>query len=118
MPQELLAEIREFGGELNETYGVPVEEIVEGIKYGVRKVNIDTDLRLAMTASIRRVFVKSPAEFDPRKYLSEGIKAMSAVCKARFEAFGSAGQAGKIKAIDLETMAGQYKSGALKQIVA
>jgi fructose-bisphosphate aldolase class II len=118
VPQELLAEIREFGGELNETYGVPVEEIVEGIKYGVRKVNIDTDLRLAMTASIRRVFVKSPAEFDPRKYLSEGIKAMSAVCKARFEAFGSAGQAGKIKAIDLETMAGQYKSGALKQIVA
>ncbi len=118
VPQELLAEIREFGGDIGETYGVPVEEIVEGIKYGVRKVNIDTDLRLAMTAAVRRVLTKNTSEFDPRKYLSEGIKAMSAVCKARFEAFGSAGQASKIKAIDLETMAGQYKSGALKQIVA
>jgi fructose-bisphosphate aldolase class II len=118
VPQELLEEIRAFGGDIGETYGVPVEEIVEGIKYGVRKVNIDTDLRLAMTAAIRRVFAGKPDEFDPRKYLSEGIKAMSAVCKARFEAFGSAGQADKIRPIDLATMAAQYKSGALKQIVA
>jgi fructose-bisphosphate aldolase, class II len=118
VPQELLAEIRQYGGDLAETYGVPVEEIVEGIKYGVRKVNIDTDLRLALTASIRHVFSTTPGEFDPRKYLSEGIKAMSAVCVARFEAFGSAGQAGKIKAIDLEIMAANYRSGALKQIVA
>jgi fructose-bisphosphate aldolase class II len=118
VPQELLAEIREYGGDIGETYGVPVEEIVEGIKYGVRKVNIDTDLRLAMTASIRRVFAKTPAEFDPRKYLSEGIKAMTAVCKARFEAFGTAGQAGKIKPIGLVEMASGYKSGALHQIVA
>ena len=118
VPQELLAEIREFGGDIGETYGVPVEEIVEGIKYGVRKVNIDTDLRLAMTAAIRRVFTKSPAEFDPRKYLSEGIKAMSLVCKARFEAFGCAGRANQIKAIELDTMASRYKSGALKQIIA
>ncbi len=118
VPQDLLAEFREYGGDIGETYGVPVEEIVEGIKYGVRKVNIDTDLRIALTTAIRKVLTKTPSEFDPRKYLSEGIKAMSAVCKARFEAFGSAGHAGNIKPIGLTTMADGYKSGALKQIVA
>ena len=117
VPQELLAEIRQYGGDLKETYGVPVEEIQEGIKHGVRKVNIDTDLRLAMTAATRRVLATNPAEFDPRKYLSEGIKAMTKVCIARFEAFGTAGQAGKIKSLDLGEMAKRYADGSLKQIV-
>eukprot|EP01037_Dinobryon_pediforme_P019879 gene19879-20382_t len=118
VPQELLAKIREHGGELGETYGVPVEEIVEGIKHGVRKVNIDTDLRLAMTAAIRGFFANNPEEFDPRKFLSIAIKEMSKVCKDRFEAFGAAGQAGKIRAIDLDTMAAKYRSGELRQLVA
>ncbi|TPQ48323.1 fructose-bisphosphate aldolase class II [Prosthecomicrobium hirschii] len=117
VPQELLAEIRQYGGELKETYGVPVEEIQEGIKHGVRKVNIDTDLRLAMTAAIRRVMFVNKGEFDPRKYLSEGIKAMTKVCVARFEAFGTAGQAEKIKAIPLSDMAARYADGSLKQVV-
>lgn len=117
VPQELLAEIREFGGDLKETYGVPVEEIQEGIKHGVRKVNIDTDLRLAMTAAIRRVLVTDKGEFDPRKYLAPAIKAMSKVCAARFEAFGSAGKADKIVALPLEAMARRYAGGDLKQIV-
>jgi fructose-bisphosphate aldolase class II len=117
VPQELLAEIREFGGDMKETYGVPVEEIVEGIKYGVRKVNIDTDLRLAMTAAIRRVMSTKASEFDPRKYLAEAQKAASAVCKARFEAFGTAGNASKIKPLELEQVAAGYASGKLAQIV-
>jgi fructose-bisphosphate aldolase class II len=117
VPQELLAEIREYGGDLKETYGVPVEEIQEGIRHGVRKVNIDTDLRLAMTAAVRRVLALGRGEFDPRKYLSEGMKAMSKVCAARFEAFGTAGQADKIKALPLTEMAARYRSGALKQVV-
>jgi len=117
VPQELLAEIREFGGDMKETYGVPVEEIVEGIKHGVRKVNIDTDLRLAMTAAIRRVFGTKRGEFDPRKYLGEAQKAAQAVCKARFEAFGTAGNASKIKPLPLDTIAAGYASGKLAQVV-
>ncbi|MBV5263089.1 class II fructose-bisphosphate aldolase [Pinisolibacter aquiterrae] len=117
VPQELLAEIREFGGDMKETYGVPVEEIVEGIKYGVRKVNIDTDLRLAMTGAIRRMMAEKPSEFDPRKYNAEAQKAASKVCKARYEAFGAAGQADKIKPMPLEDMAAAYASGKLEQIV-
>ncbi len=113
VPQEWLAVINEFGGEIPETYGVPVEQIVEGIKYGVRKVNIDTDLRLASTGAIRRFMAQNTAEFDPRKYLKESVKAMSEICIARYEAFGTAGNASKIKAISLDDMFEKYQSGAL-----
>jgi fructose-bisphosphate aldolase class II len=108
VPQEWLEVIREFGGEIGETYGVPVEEIQEGIRHGVRKVNIDTDIRLAMTGAIRRTLAEKRTEFDPRKYLKEGVAAAHSLCKARFEAFGSAGQASKIKPIPLEDMALRY----------
>ena len=117
VPQDWLKIINEYGGEMPETYGVPVEEIVEGIKHGVRKVNIDTDLRLASTGAVRRFLATHPAEFDPRKYLTETIKAMRDICIQRYEAFGSAGQASKIKAISLDDMAKQYADGKLAQIV-
>ena len=109
VPQELLAIIRKYGGDLKETYGVPVEEIQRGIKHGVRKINIDTDIRLAMTGAIRRAFAEQPSEFDPRKYLGEARKAARAICKARLEAFGCAGQAPRIKPIALETFAKRYQ---------
>ena len=117
VPQELLAEIRQFGGDMKETYGVPVEEIVRGIKYGVRKVNIDTDIRLAMTGAIRRYFAENPGKFDPRDYLKPAREAAKKVCRARLEAFGAAGQASKIKAIPLDKMAERYKNGELNQTV-
>ena len=113
VPQEWLKVINEFGGEIPETYGVPVEEIVEGIKHGVRKVNIDTDLRLASTGSIRRFLANNKAEFDPRKYLKESVKAMKDICLARYEAFGTAGNASKIKALSLEAMFQRYENGEL-----
>src|SRR6185295_19503412 len=113
VPQHWLKIINEYGGEIPETYGVPVEEIVEGIKHGVRKVNIDTDLRLASTGAIRRFLAKDPAEFDPRKYLKETIKEMKAVCKERYEAFGTAGNADKIKVLSLEAMYQRYEKGEL-----
>ncbi|ANF56176.1 class II fructose-bisphosphate aldolase [Halotalea alkalilenta] len=114
VPQEWLEVINRFGGEIDETYGVPVDEIVEGIKHGVRKVNIDTDLRLASTGAIRRFMAEHPSEFDPRKYLAETVKAMRDIAAARYEAFGTAGQAAKIKAISLEKMAQRYTSGELR----
>ncbi len=117
VPQELLTEIRQFGGKMKETYGVPVEEIVEGIKNGVRKVNIDTDIRLAMTAAIRRFFIENPEKFDPREYLKPAREAAKKICLHRFEAFGCAGFADKIKAIPLEKMAERYKKGELKPLV-
>jgi len=117
VPQELLAEIRQFGGDMKETYGVPVEEIQEGIKHGVRKINIDTDIRLAMTAAIRRFFVENPSKFDPREYLKPAREAAKKICKSRFVAFGCEGQAAKIKPITLEKMAEKYKKGELAQIV-
>ena len=113
VPQEWLKVINEFGGEIPETYGVPVEEICEGIKHGVRKVNIDTDLRLASTGAIRRSLNESPSNFDPRKYLAASTAAMKDICMARYEAFGTAGQASKIKAVSLETMFERYASGEL-----
>lgn len=113
MPQDWLAIINKYGGEIRETYGVPVKEIQEGIRHGVRKINIDTDLRLASTGAIRQFFAQHPAEFDPRKYLGETIKAMSAICKDRYEAFGTAGQASKIKVLSLEKMTQRYESGEL-----
>jgi len=117
VPQDLLAIINQYGGAMGETYGVPVEEIVEGIKHGVRKINIDTDLRMASTAAIRRFMAENPKEFDPRKYLGETRKAMKAICVARYEAFGCAGQADKIKPIALEKMAARYTRGELNAIV-
>lgn len=113
VPQEWLKVINEFGGDMGETYGVPVEEIQEGIKHGVRKVNIDTDLRLAVTGVLRRFLAKNPTVFDPRKYLGEATKAMREICIARYEAFGTAGNAEKIKPLMLEQMAERYSSGAL-----
>ncbi len=113
VPQEWLEIIREFGGEMKETYGVPVGEICEGIRHGVRKVNIDTDIRLAMTAATRRSLAEDRSEFDPRKYLKAATAAARAICKARFEVFGCAGQAAKIKPIALEKMAEQYAKGQL-----
>lgn len=117
VPQDWLAIINEYGGDIPETYGVPVEEIVEGIKHGVRKVNIDTDLRLASTGAVRRFLATHPAEFDPRKYLTETIKAMRDICIARYEAFGATGQASRIKPVSLESMAQKYADGNLAQIV-
>jgi fructose-bisphosphate aldolase class II len=117
VPQEWLKVIRENGGDMKETYGVPVAEIQEGIKHGVRKINIDTDIRLAMTGTIRRYFNKDKSEFDPRKYLKEAMVSAKEVCKARYEAFGCAGMADKIKPIALEKMAERYKKGELNPIV-
>jgi fructose-bisphosphate aldolase class II len=113
VPQEWLAIINEFGGEIPETYGVPVEQIVEGIKHGVRKVNIDTDLRLASTGAIRKFLAENPAEFDPRKYFKASVKAMQDICVARYEAFGTAGNASKINPISLDAMFDRYQSGEL-----
>ncbi len=117
VPQELLEEIRQFGGDMKETYGVPVEEIVIGIKHGVRKINIDTDIRLAMTGAIRRYLAENPGKFDPRDYLKPAREAAKLVCKARYLSFGCEGQASKIKPIPLEKIAEQYKSGKLSQVV-
>ena len=117
VPQEWLEVIREFGGEMKETYGVPVEEIQEGIKHGVRKVNIDTDIRLAMTGAIRRSMAKNKSEFDVRKFFKEAMVAARDICKVRFEAFGCAGQASKIKPTVLDAMAAKYGKGELKAVV-
>jgi len=113
VPQDWLAIINKFGGNMGETYGVPVSEIQEGIRHGVRKINIDTDLRMASTGAIRQYLAEHPAEFDPRKYLGEATKAMNGICKARYEEFGTAGQASKIKVIPLEKMAMRYAAGEL-----
>jgi len=113
VPQDWLAIINEYGGEIPETYGVPLEEIQEGIRHGVRKVNIDTDLRLASTGAIRRFMAKNRSEFDPRKYLKETVTAMKAICRERYEAFGTAGQADRIRPLSLEAMYRRYASGEL-----
>jgi fructose-bisphosphate aldolase class II len=118
VPQEWLAIIREYGGRIDETYGVPVDEIREGIRHGVRKVNIDTDIRLAMTGAIRRALARDPAEFDPRKLFKDATSAAKGICVARFEAFGCAGQASKIKAVPLEKMADRYRRKELVQVIA
>jgi len=113
VPQDWLAMINEFGGEIPETYGVPIEEIQEGIRHGVRKVNIDTDLRLASTGSIRRFLAQNKSEFDPRKYFAASLDAMKEIVIDRYEAFGTAGNASKIKVISLDIMAERYVSGEL-----
>lgn len=108
VPQDWLAVINQYGGDIKETYGVPVEQLVEAIKHGVRKINIDTDLRLASTGAIRRELAVNPAEFDPRKYFAKTITAMQEICVARYEAFGTAGNASKINPISLEKMVNRY----------
>ncbi|AZG10296.1 fructose-bisphosphate aldolase class II [Pigmentiphaga sp. H8] len=117
VPQDLLAEIREFGGDMKETYGVPVEEIQEAIKHGVRKINIDTDIRLAMTGAIRRFLAENPSKFDPREYLKPARAAAKKICVERYNQFGTAGNASKIKAVALSQIAADYASGKLAQIV-
>lgn len=117
VPQELQDMINEFGGKIPQTYGVPIEEIQEGIKYGVRKVNVDTDCRMAMTGAIRKVFATKPEEFDVRKYMGPAMEEMQKVCEARYEQFGAAGMASKIKAISLADMAKRYKSGELDHML-
>jgi fructose-bisphosphate aldolase class II len=117
VPQDLLAEINEFGGEIPETYGVPVEEIQQGIRHGVRKVNIDTDLRLASTAAIRKHLAVNPSEFDPRKYFADSQVAMKKVVIDRYEAFGCSGQASKLRVNSLEKMFSLYAAGDLDQVV-
>jgi len=102
---------------MKETYGVPVEEIQEGIKHGVRKVNIDTDIRLAMTAAIRKFFADNPSKFDPREYLKPAMLAAKTICKQRYEQFGAAGMASRIKAEPLDAIATKYRTGALAQVV-
>ena len=108
VPQEWLAVINEYGGNIGETYGVPVEQLVDAIKHGVRKINIDTDLRLASTGAMRRMMAQKPAEFDPRKFFAETVEAMKQICVDRYEAFGTAGNADKIRPISLEKMVGFY----------
>ncbi|MCP4009656.1 MAG: fructose-1,6-bisphosphate aldolase, partial [Proteobacteria bacterium] len=108
----------QYGGTMPQTWGVPIEEIVTGIQYGVRKVNIDTDCRLAMTGKFREVGQKDTKQFDPRKFLTPAMKAMEDLCRDRYEQFNTAGKASKITAISLEEMARQYKSGALDPQIA
>lgn len=109
VPQEWLTIINDNGGNIKETYGVPVEQLVDAIKHGVRKINIDTDLRLASTGAIRQFLNNNPSEFDPRKYLQASINAMQAICLERYEAFGSAGNASKIRPKSLEQMVNFYQ---------
>ena len=115
VPQDWLEIINTHGGDMGETYGVPVEEIQEGIRHGVRKVNIDTDLRMASTGAIRKHLHERPADFDPRKYLAQATRAMSQICQERYEAFGTAGQAAKLSGAvqSLATMTNRYASGEL-----
>ena len=118
VPQELQDIFNQFGGEMPQTYGVPVEEIERGIKYGVRKVNIDTDCRLAMTAEFRRIAQQDTSQFDPRKFLTPALDAMRELCKSRFEQFGTAGKASKITPISVADMARRYASGELDPVIA
>jgi fructose-bisphosphate aldolase class II len=117
VPQELLADIRKYGGDMKETYGVPVEEIQEAIKHGVRKVNIDTDIRLAMTAAIRRYLFENPGKFDPRDYLKPAREAAKGICRQRYLQFGCEGQASRIQPVPLMTVAHRYSTGELSQHV-
>jgi fructose-bisphosphate aldolase, class II len=114
VPEDLIAIINKFGGKIPETYGVPLEEIQKGIKCGVRKVNIDTDNRLAITAAVREALAAKPEEFDPRHFLKPSIKYMQKVCTERYEAFWSAGKASSIKVVSLDDFAVKYAKGEIK----
>jgi len=117
VPQELLALINQYGGKMKETYGVPVKEIQEAIKHGVRKINIDTDIRLAMTGAVRKFQAENPDKFDMREWMKPAREAAKAVCKARYLEFGCEGQGGKIQGHTLAQMATRYAGGELKQVV-
>jgi fructose-bisphosphate aldolase, class II len=117
VPQDLLAQINQYGGKMKETYGVPVEEIQKAIKYGVRKINIDTDIRLAMTGAVRKFLFENPDKFDAREWLKPARSAAQAICKQRYLEFGCEGQAGKIKSVSLVDIAAQYADGRLSQRV-
>jgi fructose-bisphosphate aldolase class II len=117
VPQELRAIINQYGGAMKETYGVPVSEIQEAIKHGVRKINIDTDIRMAMTGAVRKFMAENPEKFDAREWLKPAREAAKAVCKARYLEFGCEGQGGKIKGQGLQVMAARYAAGALAQVV-
>jgi fructose-bisphosphate aldolase class II len=118
VPQELQDVINRYGGEMPQTWGVPVEEIARGIRHGVRKVNIDTDCRMAMAGQFRRVAMENPAEFDPRKFLKPAMDALRDLCRDRFERFGTAGNASKIKVIPMDEMAKRYAAGKLDPQIA
>ena len=118
VPQELQDVINEYGGEMPQTWGVPVEEIERGIRHGVRKVNIDTDCRMAMTGQFRRIAMQNPGEFDPRKFLKPAMDAMRDLCRDRFERFGTAGNAGRIKVVAMDEMARRYAAGKLDPQIA
>ena len=118
VPQELQDIINAHGGEMPQTFGVPVEEIVRGIAHGVRKVNIDTDCRMAMTGQFRKIAKENPAEFDPRKFLKPAMDAMRDLCRDRFEAFGAAGNASRIKVVAMDEMAKRYAAGKLDPQIA
>jgi fructose-bisphosphate aldolase class II len=118
VPQDLQDLFNHFGGLMPQTFGVPVEEIVRGIRHGVRKVNIDTDCRLAMAGQFRRVATETPSEFDPRKFLKPAMDALSTLCRERFEQFRTAGNASKIKVIPLDEMARRYAAGKLDPHIA
>ena len=117
VPQELLAVIRQYGGNMKETYGVPVEEIQKAIKFGVRKINIDTDIRLAMTGAVRKFLAENPDKFDAREWLKPAREAAKAICKQRYIEFGCEGQAAKIKGDSLQVVAARYAKGELAQVV-
>jgi fructose-bisphosphate aldolase class II len=117
VPQDLLAIINQYGGKMRETYGVPVSEIQEAIKYGVRKINIDTDIRLAMTAAVRKFLHENPDKFDARDWLKPAREAAKQICRQRYVEFGCEGQAAKIKPLPLSAVAQRYASGALAQTV-
>lgn len=117
VPQDLLAVINQYGGKIKETYGVPVEEIQKAIQFGVRKINIDTDIRLAMTAAVRKFLAENPEKFDAREWLKPAREAAKAICKQRYIEFGCEGQAGKIKGESLQVVAAKYAKGELAQVV-
>jgi fructose-bisphosphate aldolase class II len=117
VPQELLAQINQYGGQMRTTYGVPVEEIQKAIKFGVRKINIDTDIRLAMTGAVRQFMFENPDKFDAREWLKPARAAAQAICKQRYIEFNCEGQAGKLKPLSLSQIAQQYSAGQLNQVV-
>jgi fructose-bisphosphate aldolase class II len=117
VPQDLLATIRQYGGNMKETYGVPVEEIQKAIQFGVRKINIDTDIRLAMTGAVRKFMAENPEKFDAREWLKPAREAAYKICRQRYIEFGCEGQAGKIKGETLQVVAQKYARGELAQVV-
>jgi fructose-bisphosphate aldolase class II len=117
VPQDLLDIINQYGGQMKQTYGVPVKEIQEAIKHGVRKINIDTDIRMAMTGAVRKFMAENPSKFDMREWMKPAREAAKAVCKQRYLEFGCEGQGAKIKPISMSDMAAAYAAGKLAQVV-